>query len=64
MTIWTAELGAITVYFGNTYDSRVVADEVPDEQLDNAGHQNDKKHGVCGPDLITEESRRATTNTR
>jgi hypothetical protein len=39
MTIWAAaKLGTITVFFGNAYDSGVVADEVPDEQLDKTRH--------------------------
>jgi hypothetical protein len=38
MTIWAAKLGTITVFFGSTYDSGVVADEVPDEQLDKTRH--------------------------
>lgn len=48
---------------GNAYDSGVVTDKVPDEQLCKARHQDYEKHGVCRPNSISEESGTATTDT-
>ena len=48
----------------NTYDPRVVADKVPDEQLRETRYQDDGKHGVRRPNPISEESGTTTTDSR
>ena len=48
--------------FEGAYDPRVVADKVPDEQLYETRGKDDGKHGVGGPDPISEKSGATTTD--
>jgi len=52
----------VRIQFDGTYDPRVVADKVPDEQLYEARGEDDAKHGVRRPNPISEKASATTTN--